>query len=81
MTTSDVFWGVLLALAVFDLTKDLVEYVLYKIQSKKRAKKLDEILATLRFEEPVRKPVKQTAVKTTKSRTVKKKAVAKKKSR
>jgi hypothetical protein len=78
MTTADVFWGVLLALAVFDLTKDLVEYVLYKIQSKKRAKKLDEILASLHIEvEPVRKPVKRAAVKTTKSRTVKK-AVAKK---
>ena len=45
MTTADVFWGVLLALAVFDLTKDLVEYVLYKIQSKKRKKKLNELLA------------------------------------
>lgn len=81
MTTSNVFWGVLLALAVFDLTKDLVEYSLYKVQSKKRAKKLDEILATLHLDvEPARKPVKRAAVKTTKSRTVKK-AVAKKKSR
>ena len=71
MTTANVFWGVLLALAVFDLTKDLVEYVLYKIQSKKRAKKLDEILASLRFEveeQPKRRPVKKTT----------KKAVAKK---
>lgn len=72
MTTSDVFWGVLLALAVFDLTKDLVEYALYKFQSKQRAKKLDEILATLRLEvetKPKRKPVKRAAIK----KTVKKK--------
>jgi len=68
MTTSDVFWGVLLALAVFDLTKDFVEYALYKYQSKKRAKKLDEILANLRLEvetKPKRKPVKRASIKKT----------------